>query len=256
MSAELRGRTALVTGGTSGIGRAVVEALAAAGMSVAFTGRSPERGAEVAAGAGARFIPADAADRRQCDQSVETALAALGGRLDLLVANAAIVFAEPLVETPEAVLRELVEVNLTSTFRYSRACFEIMRSQGGGSIVHMASDAAIRGIHHIPVYSLTKAGVLALSEALAAEAAPHGVRVNAVCPGAVAPGVQSTIAGYEHHAEDASKWGPAPSGRHGRGDDIAQAVLWLASDAAEHVSGATLRIDGAASAAMRAVARA
>ena len=248
-------RTALVTGGTSGIGRAVVEELAAAGMSVAFTGRDPERGAAVAAAAGARFFRADAADRRQCDQSVADALAALGGRLDLFVAGAAVVFAEPLADTPDEVLQELVEVNLTSTFRYSRACFEIMRAQGGGSIVHIVSDAAIRGLHHLPVYSLTKAGVLALSEALAAEGAPHGVRVNAVCPGAVVPGVQSTIAGYEHHAEDSSKWGPAPSGRHGEGIDIAQAVLWLASDAAGHVSGATLRIDGAASAAMRAAAR-
>ena len=176
--------------------------------------------------------------------------------MDVFVANAAMVFAAPLGATAEPVFRELVEVNLTSTFRYSRECFTVMRAQGSGSIVHIVSDAAIHGIHHIPAYSMTKAGVLALSEVLAAEAVTPAVRVNAICPGAFNPGVQSTPVGYEHHAEDASNWGPAPSGRHGTGADIAQAVLWLVSDQATHVSGATLRIDGAASSAMRAGARA
>ena len=250
------GRTALVTGGTSGIGRAIVEHLSGAGMRLAFTGRNTGRGAEVEASTGAKFLQADAADRSQCDESINRTLAALGGRLDLFVSNAALVFAAPLEETPEDVFRELLEVNLTAAFRFSRACFRRMRAQGHGSIVHIVSDAAIRGIHHIPAYTISKAGLLAMSEVLAAEAAPHGVRVNAICPGAVVPGVQSTIAGYDHHAEDASTWGPAPSGRHGAGTDIAEAVLWLASDAADHISGATVRIDGAASAAMRAIARA
>ena len=256
MSVATGGSTALVTGGTSGIGRAIVEHLSGAGMRLAFTGRNRGRGAEVAAATGATFLQADATDRDRCDESIDEALAALGGRLDLLVSNAGLVFAAPLEETPEAVYRELLEVNLTAAFRYSRACLRVMRAQGHGSIAHIVSDAAIRGIHHIPAYTISKAGLLAMSEVLAAEAAPHGVRVNAICPGATFPGVQSTIAGYDHHAEDASTWGPAPSGRHGAGTDIAEAVLWLASDAAEHVSGATIRIDGAASAAMRAIARA
>ena len=256
MTAVLGGATALVTGGTSGIGRAIVEHLSEAGMRLAFTGRDIRRGESVAAATGATFLQSDATDRSRCDQSVGRALAALGDRLDLFVSNAGLVFASTLQETPENAFRELIEVNLTAAFRFSRACFKVMRAQGRGSIVHIVSDAAIRGIHHIPAYTISKAGLLALSEVLAAEAAPHGVRVNAICPGAVVPGVQSTIAGYDHHAEDASTWGPAPSGRHGTGADIAEAVLWLASEAAAHVSGATLRIDGAASAATRAIARA
>ncbi|MXZ31763.1 MAG: SDR family oxidoreductase [Acidimicrobiia bacterium] len=249
----LADRTALVTGGTSGIGRAVVEHLSEAGLNVAFCGRSAERGAAVAAVTGASFIAADAADRADCDRSVDEAVAQLGGRLDLFVACAATIFAAPLAETPERVFRDLLEVNLTATFRYSRACLAVMRRQRSGVIVHVVSDAALRGIHHIPAYSVSKAGVLALSETLAAEAAPHGVRVNAICPGAVFPGMQTTPAGYEHHAEDASTWGPAPSGRHGTGRDVSAAVLWLASDAAVHVSGATLRLDGAAGVATRGV---
>ena len=256
MSPELQGRTALVTGGTSGIGRAVVEHLAEVGMQVAFCGRDTGRAASVAAATGASFIRSDAADRADCDRSIEEAVSLHGGRLDLFVACAAMIFAAPLGATPEHVFRELVEVNLTATFRHSRACFEVMRRQGSGVIVHVVSDAALRGIHHIPAYSITKAGVLALSETLAAESAPHGVRVNAICPGAVFPGMQTTAAGYEHHAEDASTWGAAPSGRHGTGRDVSNALVWLASDAAAHVSGATLRLDGAAGVATRVVSRA
>ena len=256
MSAELRGRTALVTGGTSGVGRAVVEHLSEVGVRVAFCGRDAERGGSVAASTGASFIRSDATERADCDRSVEQAVALHGGRLDLFVACAAMIFAAPLAATPEHIFRELVEVNLTATFRYSRACFELMRNRGGGVITHVVSDAALRGIHHIPTYSVTKAGVLVLSETLAAEAAPHGVRVNAICPGAVFPGMQTTPAGFEDHAEDASTWGAAPSGRHGTGRDVSSAVVWLASDAAAHVSGATLRIDGAASVATRGVSNA
>ena len=253
MSAEMRGRTAFVTGGTSGVGRVIVEHLTEVGMRVAFTGRDTERGGSVAATTGASFISCDAADRADSDRGFELALSSLGGRLDLFVACAAMIFAAPLAATPEHIFREVVEVNLTATFRYSRACFEVMRRRRSGVIVHVVSDAALRGIHHIPAYSITKAGVLVLSETLAAEAAPHGVRVNAICPGAVFPGMQTTPAGYEDHAEDASGWGAAPSGRHGTGRDVSNAVLWLAGDAAAHVSGATLRIDGAASVATRGV---
>ncbi len=256
MSAELRGRTALVTGGTSGIGRAVVEHLAEVGMQVVFCGRDAERGASVAAATGASFVRSDATDRAACDRSVAQATSLFGGRLDLFVGCAAMIFAAPLAATPERIFGELVEVNLTATFRCSRACFEVMRRRGSGVIIHVVSDAALRGIHHIPAYSITKAGVLALSETLAAEAAPHGVRVNAICPGAVFPGMQTTPAGYEHHAEDASTWGAAPSGRHGTGRDVSNAVLWLASDLAAHVSGTTLRLDGAAGVATRGVSRA
>lgn len=249
-------RTAFVTGGTSGIGCSIVEHLAAADIQVVFTGRNSERGAEVATATGATFICIDASNRKQCDDAMEHALSLLDGRIDLFVACAAMVFASPLEQTPESIFRELIEVNLTSTFRFSRACFEIMKTQGSGAIIHIVSDAALKGIHHIPVYSISKAGVLVLSEALAAEAAEFSVRVNAICPGAVHPGVRSTPRGYEDHAEDDSTWGAAPSGRHGNAADISQAVLWLASDAASHISGANLRIDGAASAAIRGVVRA
>ena len=248
--------TAFVTGGTSGIGKTIVEQLCGAGMSVCFTGRNEERGSAIATTVGARFLPADAVDRAACDAALRAALEHFGAAPDLFVSCAAIVFEAPLCETPDAIFHEIIEVNLTSSFRCSRGCLEAMRNRGRGVIVHIVSDAALIGIHHLPAYSISKAGLLAMSEALAAEAVVHGIRVNAICPGAVHPGVQSTPTGFEHHAEDDSNWGTAPSGRHGTGTDIAQAVLWLASDAASHVAGATLRIDGGASAAMRGGTRA
>ena len=251
----LEGRTALVTGGTSGIGKACVERLRAEGMTVAFTGRNVERGEAVAAATGASFLPCDARDRAACDRSAEQALALGGGRLDVLVANAGILMQGPIEATPEAAFRELIEVNMTALFRYSRACFGPMKEQGGGSMIHMASDTAIRGVHEIAAYSVTKAGALAASELFAAEGAPYGVRANAVCPGDVVPGIQATPEGHSDHAEDPAGWTLPPSGRFGTGEDVAALVAWLASDESAHMTGATLRIDGGTGAAMGVVTR-
>lgn len=253
---ELQGRTALVTGGTSGIGRACVERLCAEGMTVVFTGRNEERGAAVTDVTGAVFLRCDARDRTASDRAVEQAVELGGGRLDVLVANAGIIMSGSIEETPEEAFRELLEVNLTSLFRTSRACFAPMKEQGRGSMIHIASDTGVRGIHGIAAYSVTKAGVVCVSELFAAEGAPHGIRANAVCPGDVAPGVQATPAGLEHHAESPEGWVLPPSGRFGTGADVAALVAWLASDQSEHMNGATLRLDGAAGAALRVLTRA
>lgn len=247
---------ALVTGGTSGIGKACVERLRSEGMSVVFTGRDDERGAAVAEATAATFVRCDARDRAACDRSVDEALAIGDGRIDVLVANAGIVYGGPIETMPEAAFRELLEVNLTALFRYSRSCFRPMREQGGGSMIHVASESGIRGVHEIPAYSVTKAGAVAVSELFAAEGAPFGVRANAVCPGDVEPGIQATPEGHADHAEDPSNWTLPPSGRFGTGRDVAGLVAWLASAESEHMTGATLRIDGAMGAAMHGDTRA
>jgi NAD(P)-dependent dehydrogenase (short-subunit alcohol dehydrogenase family) len=250
----LEGRNALVTGGTSGIGKAIVERLTAEGMTVSFTGRNVERGEAVAAATGASFLPCDHRDRRASDEAVQRALRLGGGRLDVLVANAGMIFGGPIEATPDDAFRELVEVNLTALFRVSRACFGPMVEQGGGSMIHIVSDTGIRPIHAIAAYSVTKGGAAAVSELFAAEGAPNGVRSNAVCPGDVVPGVQATPRGHEEHAETPEGWTLPPSGRFGTGDDVANLVAWLASDESAHMTGATLRIDGAAGAVFRAPA--
>jgi NAD(P)-dependent dehydrogenase (short-subunit alcohol dehydrogenase family) len=250
----LEGRNALVTGGSSGIGKSIVERLAAEGMTVSFTGRNVERGEAVAASTGASFLQCDHLDRKASDEAVQRALRLGGGRLDVLVANAGMIFGGPIESTPDQAFRELLEINLTALFRVSRACFGPMVEQGGGSMVHLASDTGIRPIHAIAAYSVTKGGAVAVSELFAAEGAQHGVRANAVCPGDVVPGVQATPAGHEDHAEDPAGWTLPPSGRFGTGEDVANLVAWLASDESAHVTGATLRIDGAAGAVFRAPA--
>lgn len=249
MTGEEAATGVLVTGGTSGIGRQIVTRLRASGRPVAFTGRDRGRGQQIAEATGGTFIATDVRDRDDLPRVVDEALSALGGGWGALVNNAAGVYEGPLEGMPESAIREVVEVNLTAAFRLSRAGVEIMRKAGRGSIVNIASDSALRGIHKLPAYSATKAGVLALSEVLAAEGAPLGIRVNAVCPGATHPGMRSTVSGFEHHAEDDTHWGPPLSARHGSADDVAKVVEWLLSDDAEHVSGATLRVDGGSAAA-------
>jgi len=252
---ELEGRVALVTGGTSGIGRACVVRLRNEGMRVGFTGRNRERGETTARETGADFIECDHHDRQASDRAVEQVLELAEGRLDVLVANAGILFQGPIEATPEAVFRELLEVNLTALFRVSRSCFEQMTQNGGGSMIHIASDAGIRAVHEIAAYSVTKAGVIAVSELFGAEGAPYGIRSNAVCPGDIVPGVQATPTGHEEHAEDPAGWVLPPSGRFGTGEDVAGLVAWLAADESAHMTGATLRIDGGTGAAMRVLTR-
>jgi len=245
----LGGKRVLVTGGTSGIGRACVERLVADGAAVVFTGRSESRGEAVAAGTGAVFLPADARDPDAALRSVDAALSKLGG-IDVLVNNAGILFQGSIEATPPHAWRELLSVNLTAAFLYAKACFGSMKASGGGTLIHIASDTGIRGIPSIAAYSVTKAGVRMMSDVLALEGAPFGVRSNAVCPGDVLPGVQATPTGFEHHAEDPSIWTLPPCGRFAEGADVASLVSYLAADEARHISGATIRIDGSGGAGL------
>lgn len=255
MRGHQESKTAFVLGGTGNMGHEIVDQLTRAGFAVAFSGRDEVKGQALALRTGASFIPCDVTDRVSVDACLETACGILK-QVNLFVSAIGLVFVSPIGETPEPTIRQVVEVNLTSVFRCSRWMFDHFRTNGGGVMIHVVSDAALRSIHHIPMYTTAKAGLLVMSELMAAEGAQYSIRVNAICPGATVPGVQATIAGFEHHAENASTWGRAPSGRHGTPSDIARSVVWLASADAEHVSGATLRVDGAASAAMRGGTRA
>ena len=246
---DLAGTRVLVTGGTSGIGRACVERLAADGASVVLTGRSRERGESVAAETGASFLQADAREHDAVAASVDQAVDGLGG-LDVLVNNAGILFQGGIEATPPHAWRELIDVNLTAAFLYAKACFGPLRDGGGGTMIHIVSDTGIRGIPSIAAYSVTKAGMRMMSDMLALEGAPVGVRSNAVCPGDVLPGVQATPTGFDDHAEDASIWTLPPCGRFGEGADVAALVAFLASAEARHISGATIRIDGAGGAGL------
>lgn len=230
---------ALVTGGTAGIGAACVARLTGDGHAVAFTGRDAARGAEVAGRTGATFLAVDMTDRPAADAAVARAAEALGG-LDTVVANAGILSRAGLAEIAEDEFRRLLETNLTAQFRTARAAWPHLVAAGGGSIAVIGSDTSLRGSHRAPAYSVLKAGSVVLAEVLAAEGAPHGIRANAVCPGNTLPGMTG---------DDPDRWPATPSGTQVTADEVAACVAWLASDAAVHVSGATIRIDGAIGAA-------
>jgi NAD(P)-dependent dehydrogenase (short-subunit alcohol dehydrogenase family) len=132
-------------------------------------------------------------------------------------------------------------VHLTNPFRTGRAVVPALRAAGGGSIVVISSECAIRGSHRLPAYSVAKAGSAMLAEMFGAELARDGIRANAVCPTNTLPGMAG---------DDPATWRESRSGSYPSGDDIANAVAWLCSDEARFVSGATLRIDGANGAAM------
>jgi NAD(P)-dependent dehydrogenase (short-subunit alcohol dehydrogenase family) len=141
-----------------------------------------------------------------------------GGSVDVLVTCPELRFDGSIEKTPEAVFRELLATDLTAVFRVGRECFQAMRERGGGAMIHIASDAGMRAAHEVAAFSVMCAGVIAVAELFAAEGAPHGIRSNAVCPRS--------------------------------GMDVAAVVSWLASEESAEVNGATVRVDGAAGAAM------
>ena len=248
---RLEGQVALVTGGSSGIGRGVAQRLIAEGASVFFTGRDHTTGRAAEAFLGgppnAVFLSADAADEADVRESV-AATVERGGRLDLLVNNAGIALTERLIETPVSEFDRLMAINVRGCFLYALATFdELVNTRG--SMIHIASDAGLRGEAPIGAYSVSKAAVVMMAKMFALDGAERGVRSNCVCPGATAPGMRHIgPASDPDQGDDPAGWPVAPLGRHGRADDVSSAVAFLASAEASFVSGAVLLIDGAAGA--------
>jgi NAD(P)-dependent dehydrogenase (short-subunit alcohol dehydrogenase family) len=247
---RLEGMRALVTGGTSGIGSSIVERLRSEGSSVVLTGRDVARGHHVAAGTGADFIAADVSSADAVRASVEAAVALLGG-LDTLVANAGVLHEAPLSETTDEAWDTVIGTNLVGYYLYGVACLPYLRAAGGGSITMISSDAGVWGETAIGAYSVSKRAVNMLVQTLAVEAGPHGVRVNAVCPGDTAPGMATHVAGRDE-ASDPTTWMLPPLARVGTGADVASAVAFFASPDGSFCNGDILLVDGGMRASLRA----
>lgn len=234
---DFSGKGALVTGGTRGIGRAIASGLAARGCAVFVCGRNaPDDLPE-----GISFLSADVRDAEQAQDLVDQAVRAMG-RLDVLVNNAG---GSPAVAAAEASPRffdAIVRLNLHAAMYLSQAAYAPMKSVGGGSIINIASVSGIRPSPGTAAYGAAKAGLLNLTQSLAQEWGPDGIRVNAIIAG-----LMQTENAQQTYGDDAAQAKVArslPLGRMGEGRDIADAVAWLCSDMAAWVSGARINVDG------------
>lgn len=242
MTLDLSDQTVLVTGGTRGIGRAIVDAAAAAGARVAFTYRSSAETAEaLVAELGedrAIGIQADAASAEDAQRAVGTVLDAWG-RIDGLVVNAGITRDGLMIRMDEQAWQDVIDTNLTGAFHVAKAAYRPMMKQRSGSIVTISSVVGVMGNAGQANYAASKAGLIGFTKSLARELSGRGVRANVVAPGYVETDMTADLG----KAAEALM-GQIPLGRLGQPEDIAAAVLYLLSPAAGYVTGQVLCVDG------------
>ncbi|BAI74895.1 3-oxoacyl-[acyl-carrier-protein] reductase (plasmid) [Azospirillum sp. B510] len=243
---DLTGRTALVTGASSGLGRHFAGVLARAGARVALAARRIDaledtRAAIEAAGGNAIAVAMDVTDPDSVTRAVEEAADALG-RIDILVNNAGVTATLPFLDMGEEAWDRVLDTNLTGCARVARAVGRRMRDEGkGGAIVNIASILGIRVAGQVASYVASKGGLVHLTKAMALELARHGIRVNALCPGYL-----ETELNQEFFASEAGKAliRRIPQRRLGRLDELDAPLLLLASDAGSYMTGSVIAVDG------------
>jgi 3-oxoacyl-[acyl-carrier protein] reductase len=243
---RLAGKVAVVTGGGSGFGAAICRRFAVEGAKVVVADRDASGGEQTAReiGASAGFVLADvtrSADaRRMIDAAVEHF-----GRLDILVNNAGLPqVAVPFTETTEAEFDRLFAVNAKAIFLAAQHAVPVMRKQGGGVILNTVSVAAIRPRPNLLAYNSSKGAALVMSKSLAGELAPDRIRVNAVCPGPGDTPMLATFLGGDSDAHRAAFLASIPLGRLCTPDDVANTMVFLASDEASFITGDVIEVDG------------
>ncbi len=254
---RLAERVAIVTGGSRGIGRAIVAAYAAEGAHVVFTGRDAATGEataaalalrpETAAGGGSvRFEQGDVGDEARVAAIVDATVAAHGGRLDILVNNAAIQKEARLLEQTVADFHAVVNVNLLGTFLFSRAALPPMIARGAGVIINLSSVLGLVADPLLPVYAATKAGILGLTRATALAYAADGIRAVAICPGDVDTELneqyfasQPDPVAFRYRIE-----AEYPGRRIASVDEVARVAVFLASDDASFINASHVLVDG------------
>lgn len=244
ISFDLTGKVALVTGANTGIGQAIAVALAEAGADVAIAGRSePAETLARLAATGRRSLDlrADLTSIAPVEGLVGDVLAAFG-RIDILVNNAGIIRRADLLDFSEEDWDAVLDTNLKTLFFLSQAAARPMVAQGSGKIVNIASLLSFQGGIRVPSYAAAKSGVAGVTKAMANELAPKGVQVNAIAPGYISTNNTAALQGDE--ARNRQILERIPTGRWGRPEDIAGTAVFLASSAADYVTGQVLAVDG------------
>jgi NAD(P)-dependent dehydrogenase (short-subunit alcohol dehydrogenase family) len=236
----LAGRRALVTGGASGIGAAVCRRFAAEGAAVAVLDRDGEGAAAVAKEVDGVALAADVGDAPAARAAVDEAARRLGG-LDVVSNNAGVGRLLALEDVTPELFDELLRVNLAGTFHVMQAAIPHLRAAGGGSIVNNASESGLRPTRGELPYSAAKAGVIAATLGAAQECAPE-IRVNCVSPGVIRSAMTEPLFAAPGLLEPVER--ATPLGRTGEPDEVADVILFLASDLARYVTGQNLVIDG------------
>jgi NAD(P)-dependent dehydrogenase (short-subunit alcohol dehydrogenase family) len=249
---RLAGKRVLITGGGTGIGRATAELFAREGAHVMVSGRRRAKLEETVRrveeiGGRAAFVQGDVAQSRDAERMVAQTLATVGG-LDIVVNNAGIVVRRASVTS--VALEDwdrVLGIDLTGVFLVARfALMEMVRAERGGSIINVSSVSGMFGDANLAPYNAAKGGVNLLTKSMALDYASHHIRVNAVCPGMIAtPMPQTRLRPGDDWDAVVARWGQRiPLGRVGRPEDVAHAILFLASDEAQWITGTTLVVDG------------
>jgi NAD(P)-dependent dehydrogenase (short-subunit alcohol dehydrogenase family) len=242
----MKGKVALVTGGTSGIGRATAVALAKAGASVVVAGRREAEGQETVrlvqkAGGKGGFFRADVSKEGDIRALIDHTVKAFG-RLDIAVNNAGIEHTQPVVEATPEDYRRIFDVNVLGTLLSMKHEIPAMLKGGGGSIVNTSSIAGTVGFPGIAIYGGTKAAINQMTRVAAMEVAKQGVRINAVSPAAIETEMFDRFAGSEEQKKALRAMHPV--GRAGRAEEVAAAIVFLCSDEASFITGQDLKVDG------------
>lgn len=241
---SLKGKTALITGGGSGIGFDIAKCMVAAGAQVVITGRRESALQEAAAKLGerAQFVVNDVAELDTLDQLVEQ-IETNYGPIDILVNNAGINMKKPALEVSDEDFNRIMHTNLHAVFALTRACARRMVARKSGSVIMISSMAAYYGLDRVVAYAASKSGVEGMVRVLASEFSKFNVRVNAIAPGFIETSMMQTAMRSDPDRMNKAL-GRTPIGYFGKPEDIGWAAVFLASDAAGYITGVSLPVDG------------